>query len=178
MIPFILYFLTLIFLLVFLIGITVYTLSLIYSSFKGSPYVPTSKKRIKEILKTADLKKGKLFIELGSGDGRIVRTAVNQYQVKGIGVDINPLLIFWAKILGSKNIDFKVEDIFKTDLRKADYLYIFLMPKLIEDLKEKLEKELKKGTVVISHGFPIEYWQKKLYKKIDSKPFPTYFYKK
>jgi len=44
----------------------------------GSPYVATRKKRIEEILKEVELKKGKLFIELGSGDGRIVRTAVSK----------------------------------------------------------------------------------------------------
>lgn len=157
---------------------SVYTLSLIYSSFKGSPYVATRRKRIEEILKEADLKKGKTFIELGSGDGRIIRTAVKLYGVKGIGIDINPLLVFWANLLGHKNIDFKVENIFDTDLTRADYVYIFLMPKLIEELEKKMDKELKKGTIVISHGFPIIGWEKKLYKKIEKIPFPTYYYRK
>lgn len=156
---------------------SIYTLSLIYSSIKGSPYVATRNKRIIEILENAGLKKGKLFVELGSGDGRMVRTAVKEYDVLGIGVDVNPLLIFWAKILGHKNIDFKVENIFDTNLSKADYVYIFLMPKLIEELTLKMEKELKKGTIVISHGFPILTWKKKLFKTLKKVPFPTYYYR-
>ncbi len=156
---------------------SVYTISLIYSSIKGSPYVATRKKRIEEILSMADLKKNKTFIELGSGDGRIVREAVNLYGVKGIGIDINPLLVFWAKLLGHRNIEFRVENIFDTDLTRADYVYIFLMPKLIEELSKKMDKELKKGTIVISHGFPIKNWEKKLYKKIEKIPFPTYYYR-
>ncbi len=165
------------FILIFLIFMSLYTLFLIYSSFMGSPYVPTKSKKVLEILKHAHLKKGKLFVELGSGDGRIVRWAVKKYHVKGLGVDINPLLVFWSKILGGKNIEFKVENIFDTDLKKADYVYLFLMPKLIEKLVIKMKKELKKGAIVISHGFPIKGWEKKLYKKLNDNPFPTYYYK-
>lgn len=183
MIYLIFYLILIFFLLVFLIIMSIYTLSLIYSSIKGSPYVATRSKRILEILENAHLKKGRLFIELGSGDGRVVREAVKQYQVKGIGIDINPLLVFWSKLicrlnsnLYKNNIVFRTENIFNTDLTKADYVYIFLMPKLIEELTPKLDKELKKGAIVISHGFPFKNWQKKLFKKLDRLPFPTYYY--
>lgn len=163
---------------------SVYTLSLIYSSLKGSPYVATRKKRVEEILREANLKKGKLFIELGSGDGRIVRTAVKIFGVRGIGIDVNPLLILWARILvrltfqEKKAITFKVENIFDTDLTKADYIYLFLMPKMIEELSKKMEKELKNDALVISHGFPIKGWERKLVKTLKVIPFPTYYYKK
>ena len=40
-------------------------------------------------------------MELGSGDGRIVRRAVQVHGVKGIGVDINSLLIILSKLLAS-----------------------------------------------------------------------------
>lgn len=181
---FFLYLSVLIFLLFFLIFITIYILSLIYSSLKGSPYVATKQKKAEEILKKANLKKGKVFIELGSGDGRITRTAVKKYGVVGIGIDINPLLVFWSKLLCRltsnfpiDKISFKTQNIFDTNLKKADYLYIFLMPDLIKKLKTKMEKELKKGTIVISHGFKIEGWEKKLYQIIKDLPFPTYYYK-
>jgi len=168
----ILYLILILSLLLFLMLMSIYTLSLIYSSIMGSPYVATRKKRIEEILKEVELKKGKLFIELGSGDGRIVRTAVRKYGVKGVGVDINPLLIFWAKILGANNIKFKTENIFDSDLKQADYVYLFLMPKLIEKLALKMNKELKKRTVVISQG-----WEKRLFKKLEKLPFSTYYYR-
>ncbi|MFH0979330.1 MAG: SAM-dependent methyltransferase, partial [Candidatus Roizmanbacteria bacterium] len=111
------------------------------------------------------------------GDGRIVRTAVKHYEVKGVGIDINPLLIYWAKILGKNKAQFKVENIFDTDLKQADYVYIFLMPKLIEKLTLKMNKELKKGTIVISHAFPVKGWEIKLFKTLKRVPFPTYYYK-
>lgn len=167
-------------LLFFLLFMIIYTLSLIYSSWMGSPYVPSKQKEVDTFLKEAHLKPNKVFIELGCGDGRVVRTAVSKYKVKGIGVDINPLIIKWARFLANQkqinNIDFRVENIFKTDLAKADYVYIFLMPDPIKKLTSKLQKELKNNTLVISHGFNIVGWESYLIKKIPHTPFPTYFY--
>ena len=179
----IVYLLAIFSLLIFLISISIYTLFLIYSSIKGSPYVPTKKKELEVILGELQPKKEKLMIELGSGDGRMLRLAAKTYGLNGTGIDINPLLNFWANLLwklSSKNskssLIFKTENVFDTDYRKADYLYIFLMPKLIAELTPKLNEELKKGAIVISHGFPILTWKRKLYKTLGRKPFPTYFY--
>lgn len=162
---------------------SIYGLSLIYSSLMGSPYVATRNKVILDILKEVKFKRNGLFVELGSGDGRIIRTAVKKYHLKGLAVDISGLINFWAKILSkldktNKNIDFKTENIFDTDLTKADYLYLFLMPDLLKKLVPKFDKELRKGTIIISHGFPIKEYEKKLIKKVERKPFPTYYYEK
>lgn len=147
----------------------------------GSPYVPTKNKEIELFLKEANLKKGQIFYDLGCGDGRIVRMAVKRYRVKGTGFDINPLLIFWARFLARikkiKEAKFVTKNIFSVDLRQVDVLYLFLMPKLIEKLFPKLKNELRKNTLIVSHGFVIEGFKKKLIKKIDHRPFPTYFYK-
>jgi len=148
----------------------------------GSPYVPTRNKVIQDILKEIKFTKGQLFIELGSGDGRIIRTAVKKYHLKGLAVDINGLINLWAKILSkldktNENIVFKTENIFATDLTKADYLYLFLMPDLLKKLVPKFDKELKKETIIISHGFPIKEYKSKLIKQVDRRPFPTYYYR-
>lgn len=164
----------------FAVGMATYAISMLYSSWKGSPYVPTKKKELINFLKEIKINKGDYFIELGSGDGRVVREAVKIYGVKGLGVDINPLLNVWARLMakknGLKNISFTTQNIFDTDLSQADIVYIFLMPKLIESIKPKLKKEIKKKAVVISHGFKIQGWEKYNFKTISHKPFPTYFY--
>ena len=121
-----------------------------------------------------------MFLELGSGDGRIVINAVKNYGVNGVGVDLHlPLIIFSrikSKIYGLKNIQFKLEDFFKTDIGNADIIFMFLMPKTLVSLKEKLKKESKKGVLIISHGFEIKGWEKYLVKTQKRKLFPTYFY--
>ncbi|OGK24898.1 hypothetical protein A3A46_01805 [Candidatus Roizmanbacteria bacterium RIFCSPLOWO2_01_FULL_37_13] len=182
MIGIILYFLVILAELIFAIGFSALTISFIYSSLKGSPYVPTRQKEVDIILKTANLKSKQIFLELGCGDGRVCRRAASLYGVKTIGVDVNPLLIryarFLAKIKSVNNTDFRTQNIFDTDLSKVDVVYLFLMPKLIELIVPKLEKEIKKKALVISHGFKIVEWQNRLVKKIDHRPFPTYYYRK
>jgi len=162
---------------------SIYGLSLIYSSLMGSPYVPTRNKVVLDILKKIKFRRGRLFVELGSGDARMIRIAVKKYHLKGLAVDINGLINLWAKLLSkfdntNKDIIFKTENIFDTNLTKADYLYLFLMPDLLKKLVPKFDQELKKGTIIISHGFPIKEYKKKLIKQVDRRPFPTYYYEK
>lgn len=156
-------------------------ISLLISSFFGAPYVPTKKEVIDSILKKAKLKKNKLFIELGCGDGRVVKRAAEKYGVKGIGIDINPYLILSLKLLNKlkkiNNPQFIFGDIFKLPLNKADYIYCFLMPKMLEKLIKKFNKELKKGALVISHGFKIPNWEKNLITTLKGKNFHTYYYR-
>ena len=99
MINLILYLLLLLALLLFLIFMSFYSLPLIYSSVKGSPYVATKNKAIIDMFNQVKFIKEKKFLELGSGDGRISRYVASKYGVFATGVDVNPLLILWAKIL-------------------------------------------------------------------------------
>ena len=181
----ILYLILIFSLLIFLIFMSVYGASLIYSSLMGAPYVPTKNKLALEILKEVKFKKNGLFIELGSGDGRIVRTAVTNFDIRGVGVDINYLLVLWSNVLnsldprlrGDDKLSFMNDNILDVNLTQADYIYLFLFPALIEKLLPKFNEELKKGTIIISHGFEILKYKKKLIKKVPRNTFPTYYYK-
>ncbi len=158
----------------------IYTVYQFLAEYKGAPYVPTSAKIVNEILKEANLKKGQIFLELGSGDGRIVRSAVKNYQVKGSAVEINLILLIYSKIISKfqkLNINFKNADFFKISFKRTDVLFIFLLPKTLKKLSPKILKECKKGCLIISHGFKIEGLSKYQIKVIERKYFPTYYYK-
>jgi tRNA A58 N-methylase Trm61 len=75
------------FLAIFSLGLALTILAFVmlglFGEFLGAPYVPTSQKDIEEILKRAKLKKGQQFLELGSGDGRIIRAAVKNTRSMG-----------------------------------------------------------------------------------------------
>lgn len=178
----ILNFFIVILLILFLLTIIIYIILDIYANIVGGPFVPTKSRDIDLILKLAKLKKGKIFYDLGSGDGRIVRKAVQDYGVVGYGFEINFLLIIYSKIItflkNLKNCFFVNRNLFNVDLRKPDYLFLFLMPKTLERLKKKLLKELKNNALIISHGFKIDNFDQYLINKIDNKPFSTYFYLK
>lgn len=165
----------------FALGLFIYTLFSVVAHIAGSPYVPTKQKEVDFILEKTNLKPNQVFIELGSGDGRVVRTAVRKYQVQGIGVEIHPLLLFYSKLLTKiqklKNIVFKQENFFKTDLKNANVVFLFLMPNTLKKLRQKLLKECPKNTIIISHGFKIVDWETYLRQIIPHTPFPTYFYR-
>ncbi|OGE30798.1 hypothetical protein A2631_03860 [Candidatus Daviesbacteria bacterium RIFCSPHIGHO2_01_FULL_44_29] len=159
----------------------IYGVFCIIVDFTGAPYVPTSQKILEEILEGAKLKKGQQWLELGSGDGRATRLAVRRYGVAGTGIDIHIPLIFYSRLLARlqnlKNIHFRIQNLFSTDLRNYDVIFMFLLPVTLKKLCAKLEKECSKGTLVISHGFRILGFEKYLVIVQKRKLFPTYFYK-
>ena len=167
---------------VVLLGVSIYGISLMFSAFKGAPYVPTSRKQIERILENAHLKKNSNFVELGSGDGRLIRYAVKNYGLWGVGVEINPLLVWWARFLAKREgiankVSFRHTNIINYSLRQADYLYLFLMPELIEKIVPKLKQELKKGVIILSHGFKLPGYEKNLIHTEPDKSFSTFYYK-
>lgn len=167
--------------LIFLICFAVYTSSLIYSSFKGSPYVPTKKKVLRDILDAAQLKKGTSMLELGCGDGRLLIEAVRRYGVRGHGVDINPLVLkqarWRARGLGRDRISFETRNIRDIDVGEYDVIYLFLLPQFLTAYAPKWQKQAKKRALFISHAFTIGRWGRFLEKTVPGKPYDTFYYR-
>lgn len=137
------------------------------SWFAGSdaPYVPTRQEAIKKILKLAGVKKGKKFYELGSGDGRVVIEAA-KLGARSVGIEQSWLRVLYSK-WRAKNLNarFFHGNIFKKNYQDADIVYIYLLLTGVKKLEEKLRKELKKGSVVITQTYHFPKWQP--FKKID-----------
>ena len=111
-------------------------------------------------------------IDLGSGDGRIVLTAAKVFGARGFGVDINEKLVKEAneaaKLQGiADRANFTIQDLFKTDIRKATVLTMYLLPNTVNMLKDKLLAELNPGTRILSHDYPLSGWIPEKYVQID-----------
>ena len=76
-----------------------------------------------------------------------------------------------------KNLDFRCQDMFEQDLSGADVVYLFLLPRALQKLDQKLKKEAKKGTLVISHGFELVGWNYSLVTRIPNHVFDTFVYR-
>jgi SAM-dependent methyltransferase len=132
---------------------------------KDVPYVATSPEVVKAMLKMANVGKDDVVYDLGCGDGRIVISAVKDFGAKsGVGVDIDPELIAKAKHKARReNITDKATfiegDLFKTDLREATVVTLYLYPTVNLRLLPKLLEELKPGTRVVSHDFDMGEWK-------------------
>jgi ubiquinone/menaquinone biosynthesis C-methylase UbiE len=128
------------------------------------PYVPTPENVVEEMLKLANIHKGDILYDLGSGDGRIVITAAKKFGIKGVGIDINPERIKEAnenaETAGVTDlVTFKQNDLFKEDISKATVVTLYLLPEVNLRLRPKLFKELKPGSRIISHDFDMGDWK-------------------
>jgi len=70
----------------------------IYAGVIASPYMGTPKKKIRRALDLTSLKPGEHFYDLGSGDGRSLIMAVEEYQAKATGFELWHFLYLWSKI--------------------------------------------------------------------------------
>lgn len=133
------------------------------SWFAGSdaPYVPTRIKSLTDMLKKAGLKKGHIFYELGSGDGRVVMAAA-EMGATSIGIEQSWIRVWKsrldAKKMNLKDIEFIHGNIFDRQYFPADMVFIFLLQPAIDKLEKKLRTELKKGSIVITQTFHFKHW--------------------
>jgi hypothetical protein len=59
-------------------------------------------------------------------------------------------------------VEFRLEDATTADISPATVVTLYLIPESNELLRPHLERQLKTGTYVISHGYPISGWERKL----------------
>jgi hypothetical protein len=131
--------------------------------FLEVPYVPTPQVTVDEMLRLADVKPQDFVLDLGSGDGRIVVTAASKFGARGLGVDLNFHLVIQseesARQAGVENrAKFVQQDLFKTDLRQATVITMYLLPGVTRKLRPQL-LDLKPGTRIVSHDFDLQEWK-------------------
>lgn len=150
------------------------------AEFWGAPFVPSNQKEMKIALDLAKPQPGEYLVDLGSGEGQVIRWAARHYQVEAVGYEIHPMLVLYSKFMSwiqrLDRVKFYNRNLFDADLTKTDILYLFLLPKTLKKLRLKIESELPKGSRIVAHGFKIPGWDKKLVQMIDRKIFPTYLY--
>ena len=127
-------------------------------------FVPTPQEVVEDMLRLADVRKGDVLYDLGSGDGRIPITAARKYGVRGVGIDIDPDRVTEAvdnarKAGVAKLVEFRLDDIFKADFREATVVTLYLLPELNVKLRPRLLAELRPGTRIVSHQFDMGTWQ-------------------
>ena len=128
------------------------------------PYVPTPEPVVNAMLKLAQVRRGDVLYDLGSGDGRIVIAAAKRYGVRGTGVDIDPQRIREANDNARKagvagRVRFLNQDLFAIDFSEATVVTLYLLPRINLQLRPKLLAELRPGTRIVSHGFDMGDWQ-------------------
>lgn len=126
-------------------------------------YVPTPQVVVDEMLTLAKVGPSDFVIDLGSGDGRMVRTAAKKYGARGFGVDLSDDLLREANALAitdgvSDRARFVKQNLFDTDLNQATVITSYLLPSMNERLRPKI-LALKPGTRVVAHDYSMGEWK-------------------
>lgn len=127
-------------------------------------YYPTPPETVAEMLRLANIQKGDVLYDLGSGDGRIPIAAAKQFGIRAVGIEIDPKLISAAesnaRAAGVADlVRFRNEDMFRIDVSEANIVTLYLSDKLNVLLRPKLLRELRPGTRIISHDFRMGDWK-------------------
>ncbi|XP_064643673.1 ATP synthase subunit C lysine N-methyltransferase-like [Lineus longissimus] len=125
------------------------------------PYVPATTKQVENVMKMLKGRSG-TFIDLGSGDGRIVIEAAKM-GFRATGVELNPWLVWYSRISAwregvNKQTKFVRRDLWKIDPSKYDNVVIFGVEQMMEPLEEKLKKELCADGHIVACRFPFKSW--------------------
>jgi protein-L-isoaspartate O-methyltransferase len=135
-----------------------------------APYVVSPQQIVDRMLELADLKPGETVFDLGSGDGRILITAVQRFRAKAVGIEISDALVQSTtdriQRLGLQN-DARVihADFLTVDLTPADVVTMYLATDTNEMVRPNLEKYLKRGARVVSHDYAVPGWKPKIVDK-------------
>jgi hypothetical protein len=138
----------------------------------AGPYVPSPQSVVSDMLRYAEVGADDFLIDLGSGDGRIVLTAAKLFGARGFGVEIKENLVKRANEAAHKEgladrVKFVKQDLFKTDISKATVITMYLLPDTVNLLKDKFLSELRPGTRIVSHDYPLTGWIPEKYVQMD-----------
>jgi len=129
-----------------------------------APYVASPLPVVRQMLILAELKPGETIYDLGSGDGRVLIMAAQEFGAKAVGVELREDLVKRAREkIFELNLQDRVKiiqgDLFKVDISSADVVYLYLTTSANEKVRPKLEAELKNGARVVSHDYRIVGWK-------------------
>jgi SAM-dependent methyltransferase len=126
-------------------------------------FAPTLHAVADAMLALAGVTAADVVYDLGSGDGRIVVIAAEKYGARGVGVEIDPELVARARAIARQTavadrVTFLEGDLFTADISPATVVTLYLSPGVNRRLEAKLRRELRPGTRIVSHQFPIGRW--------------------
>jgi len=138
--------------------IMVALMSLIWTSTRGAPWVPTHRDTVDRMLRMAGLRPGETLVDLGCGDGRVLVAAARRFGARAIGVEVDFGRYLWSlaviTVLGlHRQVRVVRADLFSVDLSSADVVFSYLLQDTNDRLKDKLRRELRPGARIVSNTF-------------------------
>lgn len=130
---------------------------LIWSWITQTPFYPSKTKPLNDLAKELNLKGDVNFIDIGSGDGRIVIWGAKQ-GFKADGIEFNPFLTLYSRLMiilkGVRNRAKIFNKDFKNhDFSKYNFAYLYIFSEHMDSVSAKLFGEMKPGSVIVTNTF-------------------------
>jgi SAM-dependent methyltransferase len=149
-----------------LLGVTfvVYVVWKYWTLAIGAGYDPAPMDKVYKMLGIARVSAEDVVYDLGCGDGRILVAAARKFGARAVGIEIDPFRFLFAwtmKILSGKTgrIRLVYGNFFKINIGNATVVTLFLYGPTNNRLKEKLSRELKPGTRIVSYIWRFDDWE-------------------
>ncbi len=139
----------------------------------GAPYDITRKESMKHIVMLTDPGKKDKIAELGSGDGRVCIALAKKHKGSKIhGFEINPFLVWYSrrkirKLRLNNQIKIYWKNFWRISFKDYNKIVLFQFSSIMKRMEDKIEKELKPKSHIISHNWKLPNYKikKKLGKK-------------
>jgi cyclopropane fatty-acyl-phospholipid synthase-like methyltransferase len=166
------------------------------------PFQETKQVYLKKIFKTLEgefgLRKNskQIFIDLGAGNGQVILYSAENYGIRSIGIEIEPILIKEAKktirllkegSISNKKVLRKITlisgNFYTQNLGKYDFIYIYSLPTMQKYLTHVFQT-VKSGSIIISHMYPLKSltqyleFRLKLEHNNENQEISTFFYRR
>lgn len=125
---------------------------------RGAPFVPTRHRDLDDLFSFHRFKKSEVLVDLGSGDGRVLRAAAER-GIHAVGYELNPFLALasrlWLRRYGER-VRVHLADFWTVPLPDTTVVvFVFLADPFMKKLDLKLQQEatrLGHDIVLVSYG--------------------------
>ncbi len=130
---------------------------------RGAPYVPSHRRQLQRAFdELYDLGPQDRLVDLGSGDGVVLRTA-RRRGARAIGYELNPLLVVLSRLLsrGDRGITIHLADYTRATLPDdVTVVYAFTTSHSIETIGHLMEQwSATRSLYLISYGFELAHYR-------------------
>ena len=147
---------------ILILGLTTLLFLFLIGNFTfDAPFIPIPGAVLLRIKQALNLHSNSILYDLGSGDARVLITCGDGPYEKLIGIEKGPIPYFISKLRllfhTQKQITILRKNFFDVDLGNATHIFTYLLPKVLEQLEPKFQKELRPGTRLVTCDFKLKH---------------------
>ncbi|MGB4499549.1 MAG: hypothetical protein WBI40_12745 [Methylococcaceae bacterium] len=147
---------------IYLVLVVIFTL-IFWGTIRGDvPLFLSSRLVAETVIDLLKTENAKTFADLGAGVGTVaIPVAKNLSKIHVEAWELAPFPWLICKLRGHFLLNYRAfrDNFFVANVEKYDVIFAFLSPRAMPEVSEKLKREMRSGTLLISSSFPAPNWQ-------------------